>query len=231
MAKKEKNVKSIYNRSKFKTVLSILIIVFSVLLLAVEGVVYYQRSYLTPFWVNGQSMYPTLNYSAVDKYGRPLGESYGSATEGCLVNYGVMNTHKSALKKLKRFDVVVTYYSATDTVNKIKRILGMPGETVEFRNDGDLYINGAYVAQPIDERYIRGASYPDYAITLTDNQYYVCGDNRRHSADSRNTGEPIEKEYITGKALYICGTCEVYNKGDGTTDIKNIRYSWPRKIK
>ena len=231
MDKKEMNEKPVKNRKRFGTILSIVIIVVSVILLAVEGVVYYQRSYLTPFWVNGQSMYPTLNLHATDRYGNELGANppSPSAHAGYHVDYGVMDCHERAIKKIKRFDVVVTKYTKEDSSNKIKRVLGLPGEVVEFKNDGDLYINGTYFEQPVPEQYIRGASYPAGPTTLGEDEYYVCGDNRKHSYDSSDVGA-IKREWITGKAIAICGTAEVYLDDKNFLDVKNIKYTWPRYL-
>ena len=231
MDKKQKNTKPVKNRKRFSLVLNILIIVFSVVLLAVEGVVYYQRSYLTPFWVNGQSMYPTLNQHATDKNGKELGPnpSNPSALVGYHVDYGVMDCHEKAIKKIKRFDIVVTKYTKEDTSNKIKRVLGLPGERIEFKNNGDLYINGVYFEQPIPEEYIRGASYPDLPTLLKDDEYYVCGDNRKHSYDSSDVGA-IKRDWITGKAVAVCGTAEVYLDDKNFLDVKNVKYSWPRYL-
>ena len=77
MDKSEENKKPIKNRKRFVNILNITIIVVAVLVLALEGVLYYQRSYLTPFWVNGQSMYPTLNYNATDAEGNKLVDGNG----------------------------------------------------------------------------------------------------------------------------------------------------------
>lgn len=231
MDKKETNEKPVKNRKRFRLILNIVIIVFSVVLLAVEGVIYYQRSYLTPFWVNGQSMYPTLNLHATDKNGNELGAAPAdpSAREGYTVDYGVMDCHQKAIKKIKRFDIVVTKYTAKDTSNKIKRVLGLPGEIVEFKNDGDLYIDGKFLEQPIPEEYIRGASYPMGPTQLGDDEYFVCGDNRKHSYDSSNIGA-IKREYITGKAIAVCGTATVYLDKNNFYDVKDIKYTWPRYL-
>lgn len=231
MAKKDNNSEPIKNRKSFKTILYICIIVFSVVLLAVEGVVYYQRTYLTPFWVNGQSMYPTLNLHAADKNGKELGPSPSdaSAHEGYTVDYGVMDTHDGAIKRLKRFDIVITKYYENDSSNKIKRVLGLPGETVEFKNDGDLYINGQFYEQPISSEHIKGASYPAGPTVLGDDEYYVCGDNRKHSYDSSNIGA-IKRDLITGKAVAICGTATVYLNNKNLYDVKDIHYTWPRYL-
>ena len=224
------NEKPVKNRKRFRLILNICIIVFSVCLLAIEGVVWYQRSYLTPFWVNGQSMYPTLNEHATDANGNELGPAPGNpaAKEGYTVDYGVMDCHARAIKKLKRFDVVITKYNQDDGSNKIKRILGLPGEIIEFKNKGDLYINGKFCEQPIAEEYIRSGTYPLAPMALGDDQYFVAGDNRGHSYDSTNIG-PISRDFITGKAIAICGTATVYRDGN-TLDVKDIKYSWPRYL-
>ena len=238
MDKNVENNKSIKNRKRFAKFLNIFIIVVAVTLLALEGVLYYQRSYLTPFWVNGQSMYPTLNEHAVYANGEEIGIS-GSASAGSIVDYGVMDTHKGAINKIKRFDIIVTKYSKTDTSNKIKRVLGLPGETITLVNtgkgnehNGDLYINGKLIEQPIESKYIVDGdySYVKYTqnLVLGSDEYYVCGDNRAHSSDSRGDG-PVKKSWITGKVVAICGTCEVY-LNEKYYDIKNIDYKWPRYL-
>ena len=238
MDKNAENNKSIKNRKRFTKFLNIFIITVAVIVLAIEGVLYYQRSYLTPFWVNGQSMYPTLNYNATNAKGEKLNETSGNASTGYTVDYGVMDTHKSAINKIKRFDIVVTKYSKTDNKNKIKRVLGLPGETIEFKvtgvgneGNGDLYINGKLIDQPVQAEFIKAGNYnTEYKkVTLGSDEYYVCGDNRGHSSDSRLEG-PVKKSYITGKVVAICGSAEVFY--DGTQlDVKNIKYTWPRKVK
>ena len=235
MDKSVENNEPIRNRRRFSKVLNTIIIVVAVILLAVEGVVYYQRSYLTPFWVNGQSMYPTLNYHAKDGSGHEIGVNGGGASSGYTVDYGVMDCHDGALRKIKRFDIIVTKYSKNDTNNKIKRVLALPGETIEFKvtghgneNNGDLYINGSYVEQPLDSNIIRNATYPTGILTLGSDEYYVCGDNRDHSSDSRNEGA-IKKDWITGKVIALCGTATVY-LNDGYYDVKNVKYTWPRYL-
>lgn len=236
MDKSEENKKPIKNRKRFVKILNITIIVVAVLVLALEGVLYYQRSYLTPFWVNGQSMYPTLNYNATDAEGNKLDESSGNAGVGYTVDYGVMDTHKRAINRIKRFDIVVTKYAATDTKNKIKRVLGLPGETIQFvvtgngnDNNGNLLINGELVEQPIGAEFIKNANYPTTKWELGDNEYFVCGDNRAHSSDSRNEG-PVTKDLITGKVVAICGTAKVYYDGQHF-DIQDVKYTWPKKVK
>lgn len=101
----------------------------------------------------------------------------------------------------KRYDIVVFPYKYEENTHYIKRIIGLPGETIQVK-DGYAYINGKLL-----ESDIYGAelmNYPGIAespITLADNEYFVLGDNRNHSADSRepNVGI-IKRKDLTGKA-------------------------------
>lgn len=219
---------------KVKNIIYICVLVVSIIILIIEGFLYYQRSYLTPFWVNGQSMYPTLNGHALRADGSEVGIAGGGSHLGDTVDYGVMDTHKKAINKIKRFDVIVTLYREDDTSNKIKRVVGMPGERIRFgtgANNGDLFINDELIEQPVETEIVRsGNSYPVEEIVLGDNEYYVLGDNRAHSSDSRHEG-PIQKEWITGKAIAICGTAKVYRNDKGYLDIKDIDYKWPVYLK
>ena len=230
------NTEPIKNRKRFKDFVPIIVIVASVLLLVVEGFIYYQRVYLTPFWVNGQSMYPTLNGEATNADGEPLDENSGSSYAGYTVDYGVMDKHEKAINKLKRFDVVITKYGESDGSNKIKRVIGLPGETIEFvatgygeKNNGNLYVNGELVEQPVEKKYRIAANYPSGKIKLKENEYYVCGDNRGHSYDSRDVGA-IPKKEIVGKAVALCATAQVYLNDEGKLDVKNIKYHSPRYL-
>jgi signal peptidase I len=112
----------------------------------------------------------------------------------------------------RRGDVVVFKYPDEPDRDFIKRIIGLPGETIELRNK-KVYING----QPIDEPYVHFLSPPssDYQevtsfdvrerygpVTVPPNQYFVMGDNRDNSQDSRYWGF-LPRGYIKGKAALI----------------------------
>mgnify|MGYP003313960916 CR=1 FL=1 len=211
-------------------------IIFSTLnMLLFTGILIYQKRYLTPFWVNGQSMYPTLNRYAVDTNGNELGVDGGAASAGYrYLDYGVMDPHKNALKKIKRFDVVVCKYDFGDDYDKIKRVVGLPGETIKFGQGGEngsLYVKSGdsftLFDQPIPSEYVTPGSYPTGEIVLGDNQYYVLGDNRAHSSDSRNNG-PINFEWLVGKVICICAHCELTRNEDGSIEPVNIRHFIPR---
>lgn len=244
MKKQEDNVKTNKIRHRLSIVLDIFLLVAGLCALAVSGVLIYQKVYLTPFWVNGQSMYPFLNAKAMSSNGKEKGRNGGSTVAGdYMVDYGVMDTHESALKKIKRFDIIVTRYSETDTSKKIKRVIGLPGETIKFtsltpgdEHNGDLYVKEGdkftFVEQPVDKEYVRyGSKYPTSEIVLGSDEYYVVGDNRigNNSSDSRERG-PIKYSYLIGKVVALCGYGEIKQSSDGHNDIYNVKYYWPRYI-
>ena len=80
---------------------------------------------------------------------------------------------------LNRFDCVTVN---VDDLQLIKRIVGLPGETIEYK-DNVLYVNGTVV----DDPYGNGIT-KDFSITLGADEYFCMGDNREHSKDSRSYG-------------------------------------------
>jgi signal peptidase I len=101
---------------------------------------------------------------------------------------------------LERGDIVVFWYPNDPDKSYVKRIIGLPGETVEVR-DGKVYING----RELDESYLdaeHNKNLPDNPPKTVDKHYYfVMGDNRDNSSDSRYWGLVPEK-YIYGKAFF-----------------------------
>ena len=84
-----------------------------------------------------------------------------------------------------RFDVVIFRYPVDETQNFIKRIIGLPGETVEIR-EGSIYIDGS--DQPLDEPYLPEKWVEDndgYVFEVPDGCYLMLGDNRNISLDAR----------------------------------------------
>ena len=103
-------------------------------------------------------------------------------------------------KDIERGDVVALYYA--DTKFLIKRVIGLPGEKIDFR-DGDLYVNNRLVP----EEYINDDTTEDFSLSslgyssIPENMYFVVGDNRLDSLDSRSSEVGlISKEDIIGKA-------------------------------
>jgi signal peptidase I len=99
--------------------------------------------------------------------------------------------------KLERGEIVVFYYPADPRKSYIKRIVGLPGETVEVR-DNKVLVNGAAIAEPYVAPANNQYKFARPEIHLPEGAYYVVGDNRDNSSDSRTWG-PLEHEFIYGK--------------------------------
>lgn len=101
----------------------------------------------------------------------------------------------------KRFDIIVFPFRYAEKTFYIKRIIGLPGETVYIDEAGTIYING----EPLEEHYGKeviknpGRAYEE--IVLGEDEYFVVGDNRNNSSDSRDpvVGN-IKREELLGKA-------------------------------
>ena len=99
------------------------------------------------------------------------------------------------LSKIERFDVVVLT-EADDNEKIIKRVIGMPGDTVAIKN-GDIYIND----EKINDEYAYGETSDYERIILDDDEYFILGDNRLISKDSRYFG-PVKEKDIKGKVIF-----------------------------
>ena len=88
----------------------------------------------------------------------------------------------------------------------VKRVIGVPGDTVQIKN-GRIYVNGTEFTEKVDVASIEDAGLAADAVTLGDDEYFVLGDNRNNSEDSRyaNIGN-IKREYIIGKAWFVIST-------------------------
>ncbi len=155
----------------FAGVIAILIVVFVV----------------QPVRVEGQSMMPKLHDQDrifVNKFIYPLREWMGDK------------------EPIKRGDIVVLLFPDDPSKSYIKRVVGLPGEEVSVEN-GKLYINGVQIDEPyLDPEYLSQDSMqnPEFGRVKA-HHYFVLGDNRRNSSDSRYWGQVPEK-YIYGKAIF-----------------------------
>ena len=119
----------------------------------------------------------------------------GESMENTLYNGEIVLLNKIDLKLngLKRFDIVVFNYNK-DLL--IKRVIGLPGETVEYL-DNELYIDYKKVDVPFEFEETNNFKYE-----VPNNEYFVLGDNRDNSKDSRYFGS-IKIEKIKGKVSFI----------------------------
>ncbi len=103
-----------------------------------------------------------------------------------------------------RGDVVIFKSPMNKEIDYIKRVIGLPGDTVSL-HDNALWVNGEKVEEPYlaSDTPILGGSYlaEGQSIVVPPGTYFVCGDNRAHSSDSREFG-PIAKEDFIGVAIF-----------------------------
>jgi signal peptidase I len=181
----------------------------------VLAVVFILRSFLVePFQIPSSSMVPTLqvgDYILVNKY------TYG-------IRLPVVRTKVLSLNEPQRGDVMVFFPPHMNETYFIKRVVGLPGDTVTYRNKV-LYVNGERVErQPVAELPAPEARYSlgletlgdanhlmqvdtmrpgrDFSVVVQPGHYFMMGDNRDNSSDSRIWGQVPEQD-IVGKAFAI----------------------------
>ncbi len=133
-------------------------------------VVFIRTFIVTPVKVDGTSMYPTLD-----------------GDEIMLLN---------KLGHIDRFDIVVIHLNDEES-NLIKRVIGLPGETVEIL-DNKIYVND----ELLEDSYGYGTTYNIDPVTLSEDEYFVLGDNRIISLDSRVFGK-VNRTEIKGTTNII----------------------------
>ena len=140
-----------------------------------------------PVRVDGTSMHPTIKDSSI----------------------GFSSIVGKTLGEVERFDIVIIQPEGREA-ELIKRVVGLPGETIEF-SAGVLYVNGQKVDEPfLDPGYVAmelartGREYftADFTYTLGKDEYFCMGDNRIVSADSRVYG-PFTKDEIVARGLFV----------------------------
>jgi len=136
-----------------------------------------------PFIVKGQSMEPNFD----DR------------------EYLVIDELTYQFREPERGEVVVFRYPNNTKEFFIKRIIGLPGETVTVKNGQISIKDGSENGEPfiLQENYLPSdlKTFPEKEFILVENQYLVFGDNRRNSSDSRIWG-PLDKKFITGRAFF-----------------------------
>lgn len=129
----------------------------------------------------------------------------GHSMENTLANGDNLIVDKISyrFKEPERFDIIVFPYEYKEDTYYIKRIIGLPGETVLISSDGVIYINGKELKESYGREVIRNAGVAGAPIELKDGEYFVLGDNRNNSEDSRFSDVGIiHKSRIVGKAVF-----------------------------
>jgi signal peptidase I len=111
-----------------------------------------------------------------------------------------INKFAYEFEKIERDDVVVFYYPRDTQKSYIKRIIGLPGDRVRIEN-GEVFVNGSALVEPyVPERYRDVRSMDEFRVPA--GEYFVMGDHRSISSDSRDFG-PVERKLIYGKAAFV----------------------------
>jgi len=134
----------------------------------IVGIAFAIRAFLIqPFIVEGQSMEPNFENN----------------------NYLITEKVSYRLHAPQRGDIIIFHPPGDDEINYIKRVIGVPGDHIQIKS-GSVLVNGKKISEPYlesDEQTLVGKSeFSD--ITLADNQFFLMGDNRNHSRDSREIG-------------------------------------------
>ena len=127
----------------------------------------------------------------------------GSSMEPTLSNNDPLILDKISYRfsEPQRFDIIVFPFQYAEKTFYVKRIIGLPGETVQIDLQGNIYINGQILNEDYGKETINFAGLAVEPITLGDDEYFVMGDNRNNSSDSRDPSVGnIRRSNIIGKA-------------------------------
>ena len=127
----------------------------------------------------------------------------GSSMEPTLSNNDQLILDKISYRfsEPKRFDIIVFPFQYKENTYYVKRVIGLPGETVQIDLEGNIYINGEILVEDYGKEKINFPGLAVEPITLGNDEYFVMGDNRNNSSDSRDPSVGnIRRSNIIGKA-------------------------------
>ena len=170
--------KSWYNQRSMKSFLLFIWEILKIVIIAALIVFPIRYFLFQPFFVRGQSMEPNFENG----------------------DYLIIDEISYRFREPKRGEVVVFKYPKNPSQRYIKRVIGLPGETIEIR-DGKVIISNGEKSQVLDEKEYLSSNLStpgSIRVWLKWNEYFVLGDNRISSADSRQWG-PLLRENIVGR--------------------------------
>ncbi len=192
----------LYQKSNKVFNVLVAIILTVIIILATSYIVVF--SLFSRVYIDGASMYPTLNNFTNNRYRE----------------FGLMNTHK---KQLSRGDIIIFDRSNDGSGDYlVKRVVGLPNEIIKISDGGSpsvpdyIDITTGTNTFRLDESYLTdiaktstfAGAFATYSpLNLSDDEYFLMGDNRANSQDSRMIG-PVNKQQITGKLLVLYGYAE-----------------------
>ncbi len=172
-----------------------------VVLLALVIIIPVRAFLFQPFFVSGSSMQPNFEdgqYLVISEWGYKTTHALAGIPFGFTVR---------PFRDLHRFDVTVFEYSKTPETFYIKRVIGLPGESIEIKRGRVAIYNEAHPEGSfLDESGYLSHDTLQYMnedmpkVTLKEDEFFLMGDNRLHSKDSRSIG-PVKRERITGRVL------------------------------
>ena len=178
---------------KSQEILNFLLDSFKILIIALIIVIPIRTFLFQPFMVKGSSMEP--NYRSGD--------------------YLIVDELSYRLRDPQRSEVIVFKYPLNPINKYIKRIIGLPGETIKIvdsktyiTNDGGEFIFNENDYLTESDLSMWTVNNNEEAVTLKEDEYFVMGDNRNYSSDSRRWGV-LPKENITGKMLFRFSPIEI----------------------
>jgi len=152
------------------------------------------------FKVDGSSMDPTLEHGQYLLVNRLLYLRIDSERISKIIPFwqSTDQTSHFAVRAPKRGEVIVFQFPQDPNKDFVKRVVGLPGEVIEMR-DGRVYVDGVVLEEP----YLTAKDNSNKSeYQLKDGEYYVLGDNRSHSNDSRSWG-PVPEANLRGKVWMV----------------------------
>ncbi|MBQ2800747.1 MAG: signal peptidase I [Lachnospiraceae bacterium] len=143
-----------------------------------------------------------LTYLVVEFVGQRTVVS-GSSMESTLSDGNNLIVDKLSynFKDPERFDIIVFKYQHEENTYYIKRIIGLPGETVQIDKDGSIFIDGNLLEEDYGNEVILNPGLAEEPFTLGEDEYFVLGDNRNGSTDSRDPlVGAVSEDWILGRA-------------------------------